>query len=69
MEPNDPAYTAIHKAFLNRPKDRADLEKMHKAGTLDARVVREILVDALGEDDESVRMLDRLVRTGRASRS
>lgn len=58
--------TAIFKAFFNRTKDWSDLEEMHKAGTLDARAVREILVDALSEDDERVRTIERLASTGRA---
>lgn len=58
--------TAIFKAFFNRTKDWSDLEEMHKAGTLDARTVREILIGALGEDDERVRTIDRLAKTGRA---
>lgn len=58
--------TAIFKAFFNRTKDWSDLEEMQRAGTLNARAVREVLVDALSEDDERVRTIDRLAMTGRA---
>ena len=58
--------TAIFKAFFNRTKDWSDLEEMHKAGTLDARSVREVLASALGDGDERVRTIDRLAKTGRA---
>ncbi len=58
--------TAIFKAFFNRTKDWADLEAMRKAGRLDADAVREVLLHALGEGDERVRVLDRLAKTGRA---
>ena len=58
--------TAIFKAFFNRTKDWSDLEEMRRAGRLDAAAVREVLVDAMGEADERVGTLDRLVQTGRA---
>ena len=58
--------TAIFKAFFNRTKDWADLEAMRKAGRLDVEAVRLVLIDALGEGDERVRVLDRLAKTGRA---
>jgi len=57
---------AVFKSFFNRAKDWADLQEMQAAGTLDGAMVREILVEHLGEEDERLRMLDNLVRTGRA---
>ena len=59
---------AIFKAFFNRTKDWSDLEEMSKAGRLDFAQVRRTLIDALGGDDERIRFLDRLERTGRAFR-
>lgn len=51
---------AVFKAFFNRLKDWADLEAMREAGTLDEDAVRDVLSTYLGEDDERLRMLERL---------
>jgi len=51
---------AVFKAFFNRTKDRADLEAMSEAGTLDVKQVREILINFLGADDERIESLVKL---------
>jgi hypothetical protein len=51
---------AVFKGLFNRTKDWADLEAMAAAGTLD-RSVREQLVALVGEDDERVDRLDRVL--------
>lgn len=45
---------AVFKAFFNRTKDWADLEAMHKAGTLDVERVQATLIRYLGADDERI---------------
>jgi hypothetical protein len=52
---------AVFKAFFNRRRDWADLEEMHRAGTLDAETVLGVLVHYLGGDDERVAALRALV--------
>lgn len=51
---------AVFKALFDRTKDRADLEEMQAAGTLDVAAVIAVLVEYLGADDERVRKLDAL---------
>ncbi len=48
---------AVLKVFFNRTKDWADLEEMHKAGTLDVSAVTGVIVTYLGQDDERVAKL------------
>ena len=45
---------AVFKAFLDRTKDRADLEEMAAAGTIDTGTVAAVRIEMLGEDDERV---------------
>jgi hypothetical protein len=54
---------AVFKAFFNRTKDWADLEEMLAAGTLEVDKVVAILVEYLGQDDERVRKLRRILQT------
>jgi hypothetical protein len=51
---------AVFKAFFNRTKDRADLEDMHAAGTLDVARVIAVLVKYLGTEDERIDHLRRV---------
>lgn len=51
---------AVFKAFFNRTKDKADLEEMATAGTLDATRVSSILMRYLGAEDERIAQLLRL---------
>ena len=48
---------AVFKAFFDRTKDRADLEAMHAAGTLDVERVQATLIRYLGADDTRVTRL------------
>ncbi|NKC14583.1 MAG: hypothetical protein GKR94_21100 [Gammaproteobacteria bacterium] len=48
---------AVFKAFFNRLKDRADLEAMREAGTLDVAAVAAILCQYLRSDDERIASL------------
>jgi len=47
----------VFKTFFNRTKDRADLEEMHLAGTLDLVRLIGVLGHRLGFDDERVERL------------
>jgi hypothetical protein len=58
-----PELLACFKLLFFRPKDLMDLERL--VGTnarLDSSRVRELIVDAMGEDDERVRAWDEIVR-------
>jgi hypothetical protein len=48
---------AVFKAFFDRTRDRADLEEMNAAGTLDVDAVVGVLVRYLGADDHRVARL------------
>jgi hypothetical protein len=48
---------AVFKAFFDRTKDRADLEEMHAAGSLDVDAVIGVLVRYLGGDDPRIARL------------
>ena len=52
---------AVFKVFFNRTKDWADIEEMHAAGTLDADRVAQIIAHHLGEDDERLANLAKVV--------
>ncbi len=45
---------AVFKAFFDRTRDRADLDEMYAAGTLDLDRVIGVLVRYLGPDDERI---------------
>lgn len=51
---------AVFKAFFNRTKDWADLEEMHRVGTLDIEDVQALLIEYLGADDERIAQLQDL---------
>jgi len=55
---------AVFKAFFDRTKDRADLEEMNTAGTLDADRVIGVLARYLGLDDPRVARLLALTAQG-----
>lgn len=55
---------ATFKAFFNRTKDRADIEAMHAAGTLNVAQVIDVLAQYLGSDDERIVYLQRIAVTG-----
>ena len=55
---------AVFKAFFDRSRDWADLEEMQIAGTLDIGRVIAVLSDYLGMDDQRVRKLDGMRKTG-----
>lgn len=48
---------AVFKAFFDRTRDRADLEEMNSAGTLDHEAVLGVLARYLGGDDHRVARL------------
>ena len=48
---------AVFKALFNRTKDRADLEEMYAAGTLDISSVTAVLVEYLGASDKRIERL------------
>lgn len=52
---------AVFKAFFNRTRDRADLEEMAAAGTLDVDRVIGTLTRYLGPGDERIERLRRVV--------
>lgn len=52
----------MFKAFFDRTKDRADLEEMHAAGTLDVEAVSGVLVNHLGGGDHRIERLRALTK-------
>jgi hypothetical protein len=48
---------AVFNAFFDRTRDRADLEAMRDARTLDTSAVAAVLATFLGADDERVTRL------------
>ena len=51
---------AVFKAFFDRTQDRADLERMAEAGTLEADAVIDVLTAHLGTDDPRIKRLQQL---------
>ena len=60
---------AVFKAFFNRTKDWADIEQMQAAGTLDTQRVIQIIGEYLGEDDERIVSLQKLLTSPDRSRA
>lgn len=55
-----PVELAVFKVVFDRLQDRADVEAMLRAGTLDVRAVRTSLATMLAPDDERFERLDEL---------
>jgi hypothetical protein len=57
-----PEALAVFKLLFFRTKDIADLERLVAVREIDARYVRDAIVEMMGHDDERVARWDALVR-------
>lgn len=57
-----PVELAVFKAMFDRTRDWGDIEEMLAAESVDADVLRECLVELVGEDDERLARLDETLR-------